>query len=113
MSQNSGNDRTDFLSASENRRVASLLVITGPPGAGKSTVAALVAKRSTPSVLVDGDAFFAFLDQGAMVSHQSSRCRSLARQRQAVVMENEFRSDVGLPLRADPARAGLHRDGRA
>jgi cytidylate kinase len=46
--------------------MSSLLVITGPPGAGKSTVAALVAKRSNPSVLVDGDAFFAFLDQGSI-----------------------------------------------
>jgi cytidylate kinase len=46
--------------------MASLLVITGPPGAGKSTVAASVAKRHTPSVLIEGDAFFAFLDQGAI-----------------------------------------------
>ncbi len=44
----------------------SLIVITGPPGAGKSTVAALVAELSTPSVLVEGDAFFAFLHQGAI-----------------------------------------------
>jgi predicted ABC-type ATPase len=46
--------------------VASLIVITGPPGAGKSTVAAMVAKRFNPSVLIEGDAFFAFLDQGAI-----------------------------------------------
>lgn len=46
--------------------VGALLVITGPPGAGKSTVARLVAARFEPSVLVDGDAFFAFLDQGAV-----------------------------------------------
>jgi cytidylate kinase len=46
--------------------MASLLVITGPPGAGKSTVAALIAKRSDPSVLIAGDAFFAFLDQGSI-----------------------------------------------
>lgn len=46
--------------------MASLLVITGPPGAGKSTVAALVAKRCDPSVLIEGDAFFGFLDQGAL-----------------------------------------------
>ncbi|HEY2814877.1 MAG TPA: hypothetical protein VGJ03_15530 [Acidimicrobiales bacterium] len=41
-----------------------LLVITGPPGAGKSTVAALVADRFEPSALVEGDAFFAFLQRG-------------------------------------------------
>jgi predicted ABC-type ATPase len=44
----------------------SLLVLTGPPGAGKSTVARLVSERLETSVLVEGDAFFAFLDQGAI-----------------------------------------------
>jgi adenylate kinase family enzyme len=32
----------------------SLLVVTGPPGAGKSTVAGLVARRSNPSILIEG-----------------------------------------------------------
>ena len=44
----------------------SLLVITGPPGAGKSTVARLIADRLPSSVLVEGDAFFAFLASGAI-----------------------------------------------
>ena len=44
----------------------SLLVVTGPPGAGKSTVAQLVAERDDPSVLVEGDAFFGFLATGAV-----------------------------------------------
>ncbi|MDY7104350.1 MAG: AAA family ATPase [Actinomycetota bacterium] len=44
--------------------MGSLLVVTGPPGAGKSTVAAIVADRDDPSVLVEGDAFFAFLARG-------------------------------------------------
>jgi 2-phosphoglycerate kinase len=43
-----------------------LIVITGPPGAGKSTVAALVARSYPRSVLIEGDAFFAFLDRGAI-----------------------------------------------
>lgn len=44
----------------------SLLIVSGPPGAGKSTVAALLAAASSPSVLVEGDAFFAFLASGAI-----------------------------------------------
>lgn len=44
----------------------SLLVITGPPGAGKSTVAELVARHHDPSVLVEGDVFFGFLATGAI-----------------------------------------------
>jgi len=43
-----------------------LLVVTGPPGAGKSTVARIVAHEFDRSVLVDGDAFFAFVERGAI-----------------------------------------------
>jgi energy-coupling factor transporter ATP-binding protein EcfA2 len=41
-----------------------LVVVTGPPGAGKSTVARLVAGAFPTSVLVPGDAFFAFVTGG-------------------------------------------------
>ena len=50
----------------DNRPMGSLLVVTGPPGAGKSTVAAILAHRDEPSALVAGDAFFAFLARGAI-----------------------------------------------
>jgi predicted ABC-type ATPase len=46
--------------------MGALLVITGPPGAGKSTVAAIVSGGFSRSALVAGDDFFAFLDQGAI-----------------------------------------------
>jgi hypothetical protein len=41
-----------------------LLIITGPPGAGKSTAAALVSASFPRSVLITGDSFFGFLDRG-------------------------------------------------
>jgi cytidylate kinase len=47
--------------------MGSLLVVTGPPGAGKSTVASALADRMDPSVLVDGDAFFSFLATGRIL----------------------------------------------
>lgn len=43
-----------------------VIVVTGPPGAGKSTVAEIVVGRQTPSALVAGDDFFAFLRNGAI-----------------------------------------------
>ena len=46
--------------------MAFLLVVTGPPGAGKSTVARALVDTFEPSVLVEGDAFFAFLARGAI-----------------------------------------------
>jgi gluconate kinase len=46
--------------------MASLLLVTGPPGAGKSTVAGMLVERFDHSVLVEGDSFFGFLRRGAV-----------------------------------------------
>lgn len=43
-----------------------VIVVTGPPGAGKSTVAEILVGQVTPSALVAGDDFFAFLRNGAI-----------------------------------------------
>ncbi len=43
-----------------------LLIVTGPPGAGKSTVSRRLADGYESSVLVEGDAFFGFLASGAI-----------------------------------------------
>ena len=46
--------------------MGSLLVVTGPPGAGKSSVARVLADAARQSVLISGDAFFGFLARGAI-----------------------------------------------
>ncbi|MEU8821081.1 hypothetical protein [Actinoplanes sp. NPDC048796] len=43
--------------------MSALLIIAGPPGAGKSTISSIASSRLSPSVLIRGDAFFRFLDQ--------------------------------------------------
>ena len=48
----------------EGVRVGELIVVAGPPGAGKSTVAERLADGISPSALVRGDDFFAFVRQG-------------------------------------------------
>jgi energy-coupling factor transporter ATP-binding protein EcfA2 len=55
-----------------------LLLLTGSPGCGKTTVAPLVADHATPSACLDLDWFFAKLRQGAIdpwrpEAHQQNR----------------------------------------
>lgn len=41
-----------------------LLIVTGPPGSGKSVVASRLVGQRDPSALVEGDEFFRFLSRG-------------------------------------------------
>ncbi|MFC6880270.1 AAA family ATPase [Actinomadura yumaensis] len=47
----------------------SVIVLTGPCGAGKSTVARVLAGRLTPSVRLHGDDFFGFIERGAIAPY--------------------------------------------
>ena len=44
----------------------SLIVLTGPPGAGKSTVAAILIQRYTLAVHLHADDFWHFIGSGAI-----------------------------------------------
>jgi cytidylate kinase len=46
--------------------MSQVIVVTGPPGSGKSTVAERLALHFDPSALVPGDDFFGFLRVGAI-----------------------------------------------
>ena len=59
--------RVAQLGLRQDVAVGSLLVVAGPPGAGKSTVARRLADRAEGrSAVVEGDAFFGFLARGAV-----------------------------------------------
>ncbi len=49
------------------RVVAELIVVTGPPGAGKTTVSRVLSGMFARSARVAGDDFFAFIDRGYLL----------------------------------------------
>jgi predicted ABC-type ATPase len=60
-----------------------LLILTGPPGAGKTTTAALVAEHFTPSVVLEADALWAhvvrgFIEPWKAESHEQNRALARA-----------------------------------
>jgi hypothetical protein len=48
--------------------VSELIVVSGPPGAGKTTAARTLSQLFDPSALVPGDQFFAFIELGGIRS---------------------------------------------
>ena len=56
--------RPGFAQLHLNVAMGELVVVTGPPGAGKSSVSEQLATGFTPSALVAGDVFFAMMKQG-------------------------------------------------
>lgn len=55
-----------------------VLILTGPPGAGKTTAAGILARRSDPAVHLEADAFFRFIRSGYVEpwrreSHEQNR----------------------------------------
>lgn len=50
-------------------RPGQVIVLTGPPGAGKSTVAGMLADRFTPSVHLHSDDFWLFIKKGRIAPY--------------------------------------------
>jgi hypothetical protein len=59
-----GYGRRDAERSWKAASMGQLLIVTGPPGAGKSTVASRLVVRQVPGALVPGDEFFGFLQRG-------------------------------------------------
>ena len=66
----------------DNAAMGELVVVTGPPGAGKSSVSEHLANKFTPSALVAGDSFFAMIKQGYILPWLGE-----ARRQNAVIIE--------------------------
>ena len=71
MGSSSRNLTDGAAAVGKTRVMPDLLVVTGPPGAGKSTVASMLAERVVPSVVVRGDDFFAHLHEGATLPDET------------------------------------------
>ena len=56
-----------------------LLILTGPPGAGKTTTATLIAEHFTPSVVIEADALWAHVVRGSSNRGRRSPTFKIAR----------------------------------
>ncbi|MEV5830695.1 AAA family ATPase [Spirillospora sp. NPDC052242] len=57
------------MHTARDARTSDVLVVTGPPGTGKSTVARILADAATPSVHLHTDDFYAFIRRGAVAPY--------------------------------------------
>jgi cytidylate kinase len=82
--------------------VGEVVVVSGPPGAGKSTVAEGLARLFSPSALVTGDDFFAFLREGAVAPWLPA-----AREQNAAVIEAAAAATGRLAVHCDVVYDGI------
>jgi adenylylsulfate kinase-like enzyme len=56
----------------EGQNNAAILIVTGPSGAGKTTIAcALIEKLPDPEVLLHADYFWLFIERGLVTPHRT------------------------------------------
>ena len=98
-----------------------VLILTGPPGVGKTTTAKLLAERSSPAVHLEADAFFRFICAGYVEpwkpeSHEQNRLvmRIVSEAAAAYATAGYFTIVDGIVIPRwflEPLRDGLHAAG--
>jgi predicted kinase len=104
-------------------RTAPILILSGPPGVGKSTVAGILSARSPRAVHLESDAFFRFIRSGYIEpwkreSHEQNALvmRIVARAAAAYAQAGYFTIVDGIVIPGwflEPLREGLREAGHA